>query len=70
MAAANTIGMTDSYDAWDIAPVVNPSLPANRRQRMIRRSRATTPAGRPVPMRQVLHRDISYAPSLHDAERA
>ncbi len=55
----------DSYDAWDIAPVINPSLPANRRQRMIRKSKATTPAGRPA-LRQVLHRDEVVGPVALD----
>jgi hypothetical protein len=58
--------MTDSYEAWDIAPVVNPSLPANRRQRMIRRSSAPIPAARPVLMRQVLHRDEVVGPLALD----
>ncbi|MGZ4435937.1 MAG: hypothetical protein ACXVW7_20295 [Trebonia sp.] len=56
----------DNYDAWDIMPVVNPSLPANRRQRMIRRSKMTTPVGRPAPMRQVLHRDEVVGPLALD----
>lgn len=56
----------DRYDAWDIAPVVNPSLPANMRQRMIRKSKATTPAGRPTPMRQVLYRDEVVGPVALD----
>ena len=55
-----------SYDAWDIMPVVNPSLPANMRQRMIRKSKAPTPAGLPVLMRQVLHRDEVVGPLALD----
>jgi hypothetical protein len=54
----------DSRDAWDVAPVANPSLAANRSHRMIRK--AMPPAGRPAPMRQVLHRDEVAAPLALD----
>jgi hypothetical protein len=56
-----------AHASWDISPVVDPDLPARRRQKIFDRAGLRDPVGVPEPAYQLADRDILVVPSTLDA---
>src|SRR6266566_2524337 len=59
--------MVGNAGAWSVEPVVNPSLPAGKRQHLIRMTKEQT-AGRTGPVRQIRYRDRLVSPLALELE--